>query len=48
MEAVLILKRQLKKFYNVVSIGLLFFMMLMFFVLCVRGVNPWVAFERGT
>ena len=48
VEATLVLKRQQQKFYSVVFIGLLFFMTLMFSVLCVIGANVWVAFQRGT
>ena len=48
VEAISALRKQRLKFYNVVSIGQLYFEMLTLFVLHVIGVNEWGALHEGT
>ena len=48
VEAILVLRKQLQKFYNVVSIGQLYFETLTLSVLHVIGVNEWGALHEGT
>ena len=48
VEAILALRKQQLKFYNVVSIGQLYFEMLTLHVLHVIGVNEWEALHEGT
>ena len=48
VEAILALRKQRLKFYNVVSIGQLYFKMLTLSVLHVIGVNEWGALHEGT
>ena len=47
VEAISTLRKQLLKFYNVVSIGQLYFEMLTYFALHVIGVNEWGALHEG-
>ena len=48
VEAISMLRKHLLKFYNVVSIGQLYFETLTLFVLHVIGVNEWGALHEGT
>ena len=48
VEAILVLRKQQLKFYNVVSIGQLYFETLILSVLHVIGVNKWGALHEGT
>ena len=48
MEAISVLRKQRLKFYNVVSISLLYFEMLTLSVLHVIGVNKWGVLHEGT
>ena len=48
VEAISGLRKQRLKFYNVVSIGQLYFEMLTLSVLHVIGVNEWGALHEGT
>ena len=48
VEAISVLRKQRLKFYNVVSIGQLYFEMLTLSVLHVIGVNEWGALHEGT
>lgn len=48
VEAISVLRRQRLKFYNVVSIGQLYFERLTLYVLHVIGVNEWEALHEGT
>ena len=48
VEAILALRKQRLKFYNVVSIGQLYFKMLTLSVLHVIGVDEWGALHEGT
>ena len=47
VEAISTLRKQLLKFYNVVSIGQLYFKMLTLFTLHVIGINEWRALHEG-
>ena len=47
VEAISVLRKQRLKFYNVVSIGQLYFEMLTLSVLHVIGVNEWGALHEG-
>ena len=47
VEVISAIRKQLLKFYNVVSIGQLYFEMLTLFVLHVIGVNEWGALHEG-
>ena len=48
VEAISVQRKQLLKFYNVVSIGQPYFEMLILSVLYVIGVNEWGALHEGT
>ena len=48
VEAISVLRKQRLKFYNVVSIGHLYFETLTLSVLHVIGVNEWEALHEGT
>ena len=48
VEAISTLRKQLLKFYNVVSIGQLYFKMLTPFILHMIDVNEWGALHEGT
>ena len=48
VEAISVLRKQRLKFYNVVSIGQLYFEMLTLFFLHVIGVNEWGTLREGT
>ena len=48
VEAISVLRKQRLKFYNVVSIGQLYFETLTLSVLHVIGVNEWGALHEGT
>ena len=48
VDAISALRKQQLKFYNVVSIGQLYFETLTLFVLHVIGVNEWGALHEGT
>ena len=48
VKAISMLRKQLLKFYNVVSIGQLYFETLTLYVLHVIGVNEWGALHDGT
>ena len=48
VEAISMLRKQRLKFYNVVSIGQLYFETLTLSVLHVIGVNEWGALHEGT
>ena len=47
VEGISVLRKQLLKFYNVVSISQLYFEMLTLSVLHVIGVNEWGALHEG-
>ena len=48
VEAISVLRKQLLKFYNVVSIGQLYFETLTLSALYVIGVNEWRELHEGT
>ena len=48
VETISVLRKQQLKFYNVVSIGQLYFETLSLFVLHMIGVNEWGALYEGT